>query len=123
MYYSWFLGWSKESCLFRLVAFLNLVTYVFFRIWVYGWLTGALIWHRDDMSFTLFAVMCLFAATLDILNGLNFYRVLMADYFKVVGNIALKGTSQQRQVSGEQDGDSLLPGGCDGFSSSSKKDN
>jgi len=82
-------GWSKQSPVFRLVAVFNLVTYVFFRICVLGWMTRWLTLHRDDLPLVIFTIASIGLATIVAINILNFYRVLMSDFLKVVS----EGTS------------------------------
>ena len=94
-----FSGWSKQSALFRLVAVLNLVTYVFFRICVLGWMTRWLTLHRDDLPLVIFTVASVGLATIVVINILNFYRVLMSDFLKVVGEGAVADASRKHMLS------------------------
>ena len=101
------LGWSKQSSLFRLIAFLNLVTYVFFRICVLGWMTRWLTLHRDDLPLVIFTIASVGLATIVAINILNFYRVLMSDFLKVVyeGAIAEHAAPRKTKVSESNDED------------------
>lgn len=96
-------GWSKQSPLFRLVAFLNLVTYVFFRICVLGWMTRWLTLHRDDVPLVIFTVASVGLATIVAINILNFYRVLMSDFLKVVAEGANLDTTRKHTISESHD--------------------
>lgn len=100
-------GWSKQSSLFRLIAFLNLVTYVFFRICVLGWMTRWLTLHRDDLPLVIFTIASVGLATIVAINILNFYRVLMSDFLKVVyeGAIAEHAAPRKTKVSESNDED------------------
>ena len=65
-----------------MVALLNLLTYVFFRILLLGWLA---LWqglHRDDIPLELFTVMSLGLAYIVWINILNFYRLLISDFIR-----------------------------------------
>ena len=101
------LGWSKQSPSFRLIAFLNLVTYVFFRICVLGWMTRWLTLHRDDLPLVIFTIASVGLATIVAINILNFYRVLMSDFLKVVyeGAIAEHAAPRKPKVSESNDED------------------
>jgi len=90
-------GWAKQTPLFRLIAFLNLVTYVFFRICVLGWMTRWLTLHRDDLPLFIFTVASIGLATIVVINILNFYRVLMSDFLKVVSEGATSDSTKVRK--------------------------
>ena len=85
------LGFSKQSPLFRVVALLNLVTYIFFRIFVLGWMTWWIFLHRYDVPPTDFpAAFTVFTnvtgvATIDAINIINFYKLIISDFYKVLG--------------------------------------
>jgi len=89
-------GWSKQSPVFRLIAVLNLVTYVFFRICVLGWMTRWLTLHRDALPLVIFTIASIGLATIVAINILNFYRVLMSDFLKVVSEGSSDSTSKRK---------------------------
>jgi len=96
-------GWSKQSPLFRVVAVLNLVTYIFFRICVLGWMTRWLTLHRDDLPLVMFTIGSVGLATIVAINIVNFYRVLMSDFLKVVGEGAIENTTRKHKISESND--------------------
>jgi hypothetical protein len=55
--------------------------------------------HRDDIPFVIFTVASIGLATIVAINILNFYRVLMSDFLKVVGDGAISDATRRRQVS------------------------
>jgi len=89
-------GWSKQSPVFRLIAVLNLVTYVFFRICVLGWMTRWLTLHRDALPLVIFTIASIGLATIVAINILNFYRVLMSDFLKVVSEGSSDSTTKRK---------------------------
>merc|ERR1719385_149420 len=61
---------------------LNLLTYVFFRILLLGWMTRWLTLHRDDIPLLFFTVGSLGLASIVVINIVNLYRLLMSDFIR-----------------------------------------
>ena len=55
--------------------------------------------HRDDIPFVIFTVASIGLATIVAINILNFYRVLMSDFLKVVGDGAFIDATRRRKIS------------------------
>ena len=55
--------------------------------------------HRDDIPFVIFTVASIGLATIVVINILNFYRVLMSDFLKVVGDGAFIDAARRRKTS------------------------
>jgi len=75
-----FCGVPKSAVTYRWVALLNLLTYVFFRILLLGWMTRWLTLHRDDIPLLFFTIGSLGLASIVAINIVNFYRILVSDF-------------------------------------------
>lgn len=71
-----------QTLSYRVVALLNLLTYVFFRILLLGWMTRWLTLHRDDIPLVFFTVGSLGLASIVVINIVNFYRLLISDFIR-----------------------------------------
>ena len=55
--------------------------------------------HRDDIPLVIFTVASVGLATIVAINILNFYRVLMSDFLKVVGGGAVADGTRKHKLS------------------------
>ena len=55
--------------------------------------------HRDDIPLVIFTVASISLATIVAINILNFYRVLVSDFLKVVGDGAIRDTTRRCKTS------------------------
>jgi len=101
---------------YRIVALLNMLTYVFFRILLLGWMTRWLTLHRDDIPLLFFTVGSLGLASIVVINIVNFYRILMSDFIRPEIEKASNSGVECRLTSEALD--KVLKNGVDGVGSS-----
>jgi len=65
---------------YRLVAVLNLLTYIVFRMFLFVWFGNKLWLTRDDMPAYVLAAFTIGFAFIVYISVLNFYRLILADF-------------------------------------------
>ncbi|XP_040581637.1 TLC domain-containing protein 2 [Lepeophtheirus salmonis] len=70
----------RNSSLYVLISYLNVGTFIAFRILLIGWLTRWLIIHTNNVPYITGTIIAFTLATIAWLNVLLFYRILVSDF-------------------------------------------